>query len=410
MQNSSSVKPHHLFSVFGIEIEYMIVQQDSLDISPYTDKLFLEIQDELTNEVERGEIALNNELALHVLELKTNGPKKDLLAIEQSFHHEIQSINQLLARHHLALMPTATHPWTNVNTIELWPHGDRAIYNAYHRIFNCHGHGWSNLQSTHINLPFADEDEFVQLHNAIRVLLPMIPALAASSPFCEGRLRPQVCSRMVHYEKNQKLIPSITGVVIPEWIKSYEHYHQMILQPMYQAIIVHDPEKILQEEWLNSRGAIARFERSAIEIRIVDSQESPLGDMMIVAAIVASLKSLMQRTDRFMTSPMDERLLKKVMDETVVKGLNADLDFKPYLEQIGLPMKARKTARDVWDVMVEHATIDSRYQQGLEHLLSKGNLAERLKQACKKPCSKQTLTPVYRELMSCLQENRLFAL
>ncbi|HAL85576.1 MAG TPA: hypothetical protein DCM31_01010, partial [Deferribacteraceae bacterium] len=37
---------------------------------------------------------------------------------------------------------------------------------------------------------------------------------------------------------------------------------------MYRDIAPYDPECILQEEWLNSRGAIARFDRKAIEIRL----------------------------------------------------------------------------------------------------------------------------------------------
>ena len=44
---------------------------------------------------------------------------------------------------------------------------------------------------------------------------------------------------------------------------------------MYRAIDPLDTEGILQEEWLNSRAAIARFDRGAIEIRCMDTQECP---------------------------------------------------------------------------------------------------------------------------------------
>ena len=408
MQHEAAVRSYPLFSVLGLEIEYMIVNQDSLEISPFTDRLFQTIQGSISNEVPRGEVALNNELALHVVELKTNGPKSDFLGIEQSFHKEVQALNQILQREGLALMPTATHPWTHVDAIALWPHGDKAIYNTYHKIFNCHGHGWSNLQSTHINLPFANEEEFVRLHQAIRVILPLIPALAASSPFCEAKATPQLCSRMIHYQNNQRLIPQITGSVIPEVIKSFDEYQDLILQPMFDAIAPYDPDKILQEEWLNSRGAIARFERNAIEIRVVDSQESPLGDMAVVTAVVEAVKQLMHRHDSFMTQPMHESELKKVMDIAVMDGMKADCDFKPYLNQLGLPVKGQKTATDVWEALINQASIPHRYGQALEKILAQGNLAQRMKASLNEKPSKTVLMPLYRQLMGCLQDNKMF--
>ena len=70
----------------------------------------------------------------------------------------------------------------------IWPHDNNEIYSLYDKIFDCRGHGWSNLQSVHINLPFKDELEFRKLHSAIRLLLPIIPALSASSPFADGTI------------------------------------------------------------------------------------------------------------------------------------------------------------------------------------------------------------------------------
>ena len=45
--------------------------------------------------------------------------------------------------------------WIPQREIELWPHDDREIYARFDRIFDCRGHGWANLQSVHLNLPFA---------------------------------------------------------------------------------------------------------------------------------------------------------------------------------------------------------------------------------------------------------------
>ena len=44
-----------------------------------------------------------------------------------------------------------------------------SIYDTFDRIFSCKGHGWANLQSMQINLPFRGDEEFARLHAAIRV-------------------------------------------------------------------------------------------------------------------------------------------------------------------------------------------------------------------------------------------------
>ena len=64
----------HLFEGYGIELEYMIVDRDTLDVLPVTDRVLEQVAGETVNEVERGPLGWSNELVLHVIELKTNGP------------------------------------------------------------------------------------------------------------------------------------------------------------------------------------------------------------------------------------------------------------------------------------------------------------------------------------------------
>ena len=99
-------------------------------------------------------------------------------------------------------------------------------------------------------------------------------------------------NRLEVYRNSQQCIPSITGYVIPETVGSYQSYQEQVLQPMYQDIAPRDPRGVLRHEWLNSRGAIARFDRHAIEIRVADAQECPLADVAIAAAVSAAVESL----------------------------------------------------------------------------------------------------------------------
>ena len=94
----------------------------------------------------------------------------------------------------------------------LWPHEYGPVYRAFDRIFGCRGHGWSNLQSTHLNLPFRGDEEFGRLHAAVRLVLPLLPALAASTPIVEGRVGRHLDTRMETYRHNAAKVPSVSSV------------------------------------------------------------------------------------------------------------------------------------------------------------------------------------------------------
>jgi gamma-glutamyl:cysteine ligase YbdK (ATP-grasp superfamily) len=210
-------EPLRLFEGFGVELEYMIVRSDTLDVFPAADQVLLAVAGDYVSEIERGNLAWSNELVNHVIELKTNGPAPALLGLDAAFARDLGQIRELLKPLGGRLMPGAAHPWMNpARDTQLWPHEYNQVYAAFDHIFGCKGHGWSNLQCVHINLPFRGDNEFGRLHAAIRLLLPLIPALAASSPILDGRLTGLLDSRMHYYRENQKKIPAITGRVIPE--------------------------------------------------------------------------------------------------------------------------------------------------------------------------------------------------
>ncbi|MDH4006784.1 MAG: glutamate--cysteine ligase, partial [Desulfuromonadales bacterium] len=85
-----------LFAGFGVELEYMIVDRDTLAILPVADLVLKEVAGEMANEVERGALRWSNELVLHVLELKTNGPAPVLGGLADEFTRQVRQVNQLL--------------------------------------------------------------------------------------------------------------------------------------------------------------------------------------------------------------------------------------------------------------------------------------------------------------------------
>ena len=274
----------------------MLVDAERLDVVPAADQLLEAAAGEHTDEFDNGPVAWNNELALHVIEFKCNGPRPSLAGLGEDFSANVRLANDKLVREGRRLMPTAMHPWMDPSTVRLWPHGTRLIYDTFDRIFSCKGHGWANLQSMQINLPFADDEEFARLHAAIRFLLPILPGLAASSPIVDGERNGILDNRLVVYRGNCAKIASVTGEVVPEPLGSIGEYHERVLETIYRDLAPHDPEGVLHHEWVNARGAIARFDRMAIEIRVCDVQESPLMDVAYAALIAEVLKLLCAET------------------------------------------------------------------------------------------------------------------
>lgn len=399
-----------IFSVMGIELEYMLVDKDTLDVCPKSDIILKSLAGKQVNEVDLGEIAMSNELVMHVLELKDNGPKPPDAPITELFYNALTKLQPLLDQHHMMLLPTGAHPWMNPNTETVrWPHSANTIYNQFDAIFDCKGHGWSNLQSMHINLPYANQEEFYQLHNVIRLILPLLPALSASTPILDGKVTGLLDTRLFFYGTNQQRLPKISGDIIPEFIRTEEEYHDSILEPMYQQIKPYDPDGILQYPWLNSRGAIPKFNPKAIEIRIIDSQDCILGDIAIAKAVFELLKHWQKTSPYYLEHPCDTLRLKGVYDNAIKKGFSTCVDDNELLHQWNLPKKTM-TLRDIWSFLIEQISpqLEFQHQNALDNLLTYGNLSERILRATGSECTKKTMTQVYRQLGECLLENRQF--
>lgn len=406
----------HAFMGYGIELEYMIVNRDTLAVLPVADQLLRDTAGTEVNEVRRGMLGWSNELVRHVIEVKNLRPTAALSQLPLAFQSEVAQINRRLRILNARLMPTAMHPWMDPqHETHLWPHDDDGIYRAYDRIFGSKSHGWANLQSMHINLPFANDEEFERLHAAVRLILPILPALAASSPIADGRPTGFADYRMHVYTDNAKAIPSITGMVVPETITSRAAYEQRILEPMYRAIAPYDPEMILRKEWLNSRGAIARFDRNAIEIRIADTQECPYADLAVAAATTDVVRWLYHAdaTGLVAQQEMNTNALAKILQACVRDAELAVIDNATYLRLFAYPGE-RCSANDLWHFLIERMMAEDaghaqHWGAALQVMLEQGPLARRILRAVGDDAAPVRLRNVYRQLCDCLQEGRMFA-
>jgi len=398
-----------LFDAFGVEIEYMIVDRDTLAVKPIADELLRAAAGSIVSEVEQGELSWSNELVLHVIELKTNGPAPTLEPLPGLFAEHVRRIDALLEPLGARLMPTGMHPWMDPETeTRLWPHEYNVVYEAFDRIFGCRGHGWSNLQSVHLNLPFSGDEEFGRLHAAIRLALPLLPALAASSPLQDGRPTRVLDNRLENYRNNARRVPAVSGRVVPERAFSRAEYEERILQPLYGDLKMHDPEGVLWYEWVNARGAIARFDRDTIEIRLLDTQECPKADLAICAAVVAVVRALADERWSSQAEQRDwaETDLAPLLLETIRAGEQAPIGDARFLRTFG--RDGAMTAGELWGSLSDELLAGTPWHATLSSIVRKGTLARRILRAIGTGAGAERQADVYRELCDCLLGNRLF--
>jgi gamma-glutamyl:cysteine ligase YbdK (ATP-grasp superfamily) len=405
----------HLFQAYGIELEYMIVDRDTLQVKPITDELLKHEIGNYASDFENGIVTWSNELVLHVVELKSTNPENNLNALEHAFCDNVKRINGVLMRWNAMLMPTAAHPFMDPMTeTKLWSHENNEVYDIYNKIFDCRGHGWSNLQSTHLNLPFYDDEEFAKLHAAVRMILPLLPAVCASSPILDGKFTGQLNTRLKYYKTNQAKLPSITGRVIPEAVFSKRNYLNTIYDKIKSEISPFDPDNILNPIWVNSRGAIPRFDRGSIEIRIMDIQECPAADMAIVTLVIETLKWLVQGSlidfdtqIKWRTDP-----LVQIFDRTIDRGESALIENQEYLSAFRYEGQSA-TAAELWRHILQRMSgsgnkLIQHWRKEIDLILTEGTLSTRMINALEGDYSRDNIIALYKKLSGCLAQNKMF--
>lgn len=264
-----------------------------------------------------------------------------------------------------------------------------------------------------VNLPFASDEEFARLHAAIRLLLPILPALAASSPIAEGSRTGFMDFRMECYRTHQMRAPSTLGQVVPESISSRAAYEAQVLAPMYRDVARLDAEGILQHEWLNARGAIPRFDRNAIEIRVIDMQECTLANLAIAAATTKIVHAFYDETYASLAEQqaIGTAALADILHACVRNAERAVIADAEYLRLLGHPV-SQCEAHELWRHLLASSgrNLPEQWdmQEALHIILEHGTLAHRILRALGHDFSRDRLQAVYRELCDCLEEGRMF--
>jgi glutamate---cysteine ligase / carboxylate-amine ligase len=406
-------RTYGLFDVSGLELEYMVVERGSLRVKPVADLLFRTASNDVELQTEHGDITWSSELAQHMFELRTTRPVRSLGRMRKKLVAAVKAVNKELAAHDAMLLPTGSHPFMDPpEETVLWPHGGREIHQLCHELFDCRSHSWSNMYSAHLELPFRTDEEFGKLHAAARLLLPIIPALSASSPLLDGRFTGFMDSRMESYLHSHEQHPDLMGSLIPEPVYSQEEYYREVYGPIVRVLAEHDPSSILDHQFMNSRGVVPFFERNVLQVRVMDTQECISGDLAIAEFVTVVLKALAggRWVSSYVQRAWPETDLLGIFLQVIKDAGTTMIANRDYLLMFGLLRQDRMQAMKLWQhLFVElYGDLSPECRQHIGHILEHGCLSSRILRRTGREPSRDELVAVYSELANCLAEDKPF--
>jgi len=385
----------------GPEHEFSIIDED-LQPQPIVDKIIKQLSGRIKNDVTFSNIILGKELQAHVAELKGVAPFASPSAFEETMYHGVIEILQILDKFRVQLLGLGMHPTLKLNDAKVWSHRDRGIYTALDQIFGLRQHGWLNIQSFQLNLPYFNETEAVRAYNILANILPYLPAISASSPIYDSKFGEYVDNRLYFYKTNQKEVPSITGEIVPEYINSFKAYCDLTIRRYSKDLVeINAPRCLVNKSWINSRGAVIRFDRKAIEIRVMDEQECVRSDVALSCFIRASLRGLMKQKEK-----LPYHLLVEDLNTIIKDGLDAKV-------RNPAASTARGVCRYLHKIAEENSTSQEKdYLRVIKKRIENGNLsqivAEHVRRRLKKTNMKEAILDVYSRLIKSLRKNEIY--
>jgi len=403
-----SLRPreYRAYEVVGLEVEYALVDEH-LNIVHGAEPALAALAGRPTSEAELGAVAFSNEFFDHLVELKTVRPLASLTESESVLAEGVERLATALDPLGARPMPTSMHPWLDPADARRWARSGRSIYETYARLFDTATHGWANVQSMQVNLPLGREHEAVAMLNASALLVPYLPAVAASSPMFGGALGPAVDNRMTFILRHQDFIPETQGPMVPEYVQSLRQYRREVLRPIYEAVDRLPDARSIRHEWLNARGAVLKLSRRSMEVRVIDAQECPRMDVAIAAYVRGALHDLSVDLAKGRLALPDHAALVEDLHSCVRDGSRARVRA-PHVPGLSRDDDGRAAVSDVTAAMLARAVRRLRrgerpYLELVDGVRRVGTLSERIRARVEAGDDPKA---IYGQLCDCLRHNR----
>jgi hypothetical protein len=169
----------------------------------------------------------------------------------------------------------------------------------------------------------------------------------------------------------------------------------------------------LRHEWVNSRGAIVRFYRDAIELRILDTQECVKMDIAIAVFTCNVLKRLTKQILGGTLRLPPHAMLVDDFNRVVESGGRANVAAEHFLTaKKRRGMRAENVLHGLLEMAEAEASENDRaYLRLVERRLRKGNLSEVIRAKVEGRSrwgdggEREYIRGIYEELAGCLEAN-----
>lgn len=253
-----------------------------------------------------------------------------------------------------------------------------------------------------LDLPFDRAGDFGKLISAVRLVLPLIPAICAATPFRDGRNTGHRSARLRACLDLYDAFPERVGGFIPEAVFEQADHDREVLGPIAQAAARLDRAALPDLQSLDWRAATTAFEPNVVSIHAIDAQENAAADMAVLEFILAVLKA--QLAGRWVSNYLQRAWstddLMAIMTITIKEGCQAVLTNKDYLLMFGL-MKQEDVpaARLLQHLFVElYGELGENARGHIGMIIEHGDLATRILARAGKRPGIERLRSVYQQL------------
>lgn len=349
----------------------------------------------------KGGIRWERSIAAHLVRASNQRPARRIPPLYDQFHNAVVAFNKELDIHGLCLLPGGIHPWLDPRT-EIHPTVDDPLFPVLDKVVPLRTHGIGNGHDVRLSIAFNGDPDLARLFAAVRILLPIIPAISAGSPWSMGREPGTMSQRVGSWV--DLTFPGATkpGALVPEGVYTEDDHIRTIEAPMAQELARRNALAVLGNEWTDPRGAVVQFTPGWVHIRLVDTQESVAASLAVCEMIVAVLRALVKGrwVSTYLQRAWHEQDLTSLLHTVIQQADAAVIMDRNYPMMFGLLDQDGITAGKLWQhLFVDlYADLSETAQLHMAHILEHGCLARRILARTGMKPERGTLVRVYGRL------------
>ncbi len=311
------------------------------------------------------------------------------------------------------LLPTGMHPWMPATKAEAWPHGDAAGDKAVVSLFGKARHGHCNQHALRLSIPFANELEFERLFGALRFLMPLMPALSASSPFAEGKRGPALSCRVAARRDLFASDIEFADKLVPKASTCFEQYRNEVTAPLESALESRGLLAALDPLQVCAHGITADFDTGFVHVEILDMQECMQANIAVCAAIGAMVMLVQSEEHAALTTlgHWPRARLGELLEQSLVDGGRAVFRDSEFSRTLGFPEGGDCRVSDLCQHLMEeklrHSPLVADSLGALERIVAEGSLATRLLGALPPRWTGEDLYNLYRRIVEASEKDEL---